>query len=1407
MQYGDLIGFLRNVGKDPSRLIFEDELTGIHNRRFLLGYFEHKVHWESGEDYPLSLLLIDVDGFKEINDTRGHDAGDQVLAWMAASLKAVAGEEGLPIRFGGDEFVLLLPESTSAEAREMADRVFQAVNDRPFRLRDEQEILPITLSIGIASAPEDATTSRRLFQAADTALYHAKRSGRNQAARAADIDLEKVFPKTALHSLETTGIAGREQELALVSGALADLSLGRSQFFILEGAPGMGKTTFLDAIRRSLTGNEAFSVAAVTGDVKEAYRSYYLTTRVLIALLNQREDNGADILDSLTEEEIGHLAHVLPQLAGEAPESADEGDSSRREGIFLTLARFLPKVADQRPLVLLIDDMHFADEATLFLIRVLMQTRGVALLVCGSSQESLRLGDEEEASPLERFHAAHHKELDIRNVNLQPMSEKDIGEYMQACFPNLKMPDSLVPELAGITQGNPLFMVEVIRKLVTDRKVNLVGQEWVIEVLEEGYLPRSLEEIVTEKITALDEEGRQILEQASTLGDDIPVSVLTGSSELEENKVLEFLDRAEALGLVRLDFQLNDEIMRFLGKQVLEISYGTIEKKRRQELHEHIGNYQEKLYQQQLLPSASLLAYHFKMSTNQKKARRYEKLQNAYSQTVFSAEEASAYTGDALGEEAEPDLPLEPDSIALIPKLLRTLVTAMRSIQLYPPESKVVSQSLLQVTDAIVEILSENERLHLAHAHGELLINGEELEVTDFKAIAKSFCDLLDRLELQGIVFRRGVTEPEISALLRPLGELRPETIGRGFWKSFVLEQRLEKIDLRQIRYSRVKGKGTGSLAQPAREEEELGPEDVAEIPRILRAILGAASSIRLYPLGSKTVTNSIEQFHTSLQGVLGRHTAFTLAGIDQSLVVNGTRVSGSEADALVASFLKLVGSVGLMSITFFSDLRRGELESFVGVLRELPSSGPEEEFWENFAEEKELVSIAFNQHQYALGITHGVLILGAEGAPSASGGVADAGEAAVTEVTAGEVEEGPEEPISGPWQELQETGKELLIKGDHEKVRQLLRQAFKDFRDQPVAGREKAVQACRNLLDSLMLALQHKFTVLAADSLLNALSVEEEPQVLEELAAVLSSMSGSAVQFGDHKTAIKIYLQIKVRRQDLEAEGGRVASALAEALETSLDPTTQKVLEDDLRSADPDRQENASRVLVSLGRVGIPLLIEVIKQEKDLRVRQVTASLLAEMDQEAAHQLKRALVTEVTVEQRFHILEVIDTVTRDVRDELTYCLGDMNPKIRRAAFRLFERLRDDDLIEVVLPFTRNEDTAVVKGTIRSLASLGSATAVAAIVTILDTTEEPELAVACCQALGQIQDPVGIDALAKTLSYRSFYFLGHRWDDQVRATAAMALRQTPNPRAAEVLSRYTNDSSPMVRQLARSGSR
>jgi HEAT repeat protein len=174
-----------------------------------------------------------------------------------------------------------------------------------------------------------------------------------------------------------------------------------------------------------------------------------------------------------------------------------------------------------------------------------------------------------------------------------------------------------------------------------------------------------------------------------------------------------------------------------------------------------------------------------------------------------------------------------------------------------------------------------------------------------------------------------------------------------------------------------------------------------------------------------------------------------------------------------------------------------------------------------------------------------------------------------------------------------------------------------------------------------------------------------------------------------------------------------------------------------------------------------------------------------------------------VPVEQRFRILEVIDTVTRDLRTELAYAFGDVSPRIRRAAFRLFERLNDVSLINLVIPLASDENLAIAKGAIRCLANLHSPKAALALISVLKETKEPKVAIPCCKALGQLGHPDAIDILADVLSKRKAPFFRKKWDTQVRTSAILALKQISHPRVAKLLSRYEDDTDVQVRLAAR----
>ncbi|MEJ2363428.1 MAG: GGDEF domain-containing protein [Deltaproteobacteria bacterium] len=177
MEYKDLLHFLQHVGTDPSRLIFEDELTGIYNRRFLLNYFRYKVPWDSLENRHLSLLMMDLDRFKEINDNYGHDAGDQVLIWVASLIKEVAGDQGLAIRYAGDEFIILLAETDAEQAEEISRRIRNSIYNTT--LDYQGRMIRASASLGMAVYPRDASEYRELIAAADREMYANKEVNRS----------------------------------------------------------------------------------------------------------------------------------------------------------------------------------------------------------------------------------------------------------------------------------------------------------------------------------------------------------------------------------------------------------------------------------------------------------------------------------------------------------------------------------------------------------------------------------------------------------------------------------------------------------------------------------------------------------------------------------------------------------------------------------------------------------------------------------------------------------------------------------------------------------------------------------------------------------------------------------------------------------------------------------------------------------------------------------------------------------------------------------------------------------------------------------------------------------------------------------------------------------------------------
>jgi two-component system cell cycle response regulator len=177
---------LRESLNKSVELAVVDPLTGLNNRHFLDAYMGKLIARAKRRNTPISMLITDIDKFMNVNDTHGHDAGDEILREFARRLRASVRGADLACRFGGEEFVVLMPDTTAEMAAQIAERLRAAIETSAFNLPGDTGQLELTTSVGVTNYDPEQDSSETLIKRADDALYKAKSDGRNRVVLQTD---------------------------------------------------------------------------------------------------------------------------------------------------------------------------------------------------------------------------------------------------------------------------------------------------------------------------------------------------------------------------------------------------------------------------------------------------------------------------------------------------------------------------------------------------------------------------------------------------------------------------------------------------------------------------------------------------------------------------------------------------------------------------------------------------------------------------------------------------------------------------------------------------------------------------------------------------------------------------------------------------------------------------------------------------------------------------------------------------------------------------------------------------------------------------------------------------------------------------------------------------------------------
>lgn len=1430
--------------RDPARLSFLDRLTQLYNWWFMARYLRERVGWLVAEGTPLSVIVLDLDDFRSVNESRGRLAGDVVLREVALLLHEGRRKGAYAIRYAGDEFFVFLEGTGRAEALAAAEAIRGRIAATPIVVAHSPAGVSVTASLGVAALPEDVHTASGLIEQARRALAHAKRLGKNRVSQ--DLDERLPTDKEALRQLHRARLLGRERELEVCRRLFEEAPAGRNTMVMIEGERGLGKSRFLSelpALARQaglsflqggcLPQNRAVPYRAITPWLQE----YFDRSPELVAPVTAR----------LAGPKLAALASLLPFL--EATRGRAEGVSApeRRRQIFHGLLDLLGLMSDPGALVVLLENIDWADEASLEVLLHLLSREEGRVVVCATATI-----DRPEDTPngpklrsladlLPYFQASPR----FHRLPLARLSPLQVGEMTTDLLKH-PAPTRFQQLLYQVSQGVPLLVEETLKGLIMRGALRHEEGAWSFEQVTPEDFPATADEAMARRLENLDPETLEVVSEASIIGADVDLPVLAEVLGQDPAETLDLVDHGRRLGLFETIDPLADPgEIRFSSTRLREVAYEGVEPVHRRQSHRKVAEVYERFAGPDVDEAIGPIAYHFERSDDAGKAGFYREKLRALRDWLFSSQEVEdtaplraggAGTGTgAAGTGTEPGgggvgagggreaatvkvripevtEPLDPGLIPLAAQFAKVLTLACKNMRVFPEGNQLVRDQVAATGEALSRLLERLEGVTLAEQRGALRINGQPVEGKALAALTQDLLRLFKDHGIHSVTFVRGMVEAEVEEAIRILSgppQGIPPDVGR--WEEALAARGLLHVGIFPAIYLAT------ALEATDRPEAEavLDDETIRLSAEVFRSLAGAVDNLRLYPPENELNQAIQERLAHQARALLGRIPSVTLALAEDSVVINGVRPNPKWFGITIPLLHKLMQEHALSSVTLRRGVSRADLELFLSHLAQPGADDPLQPLaLGRLLEERGITSIRVGTRLYAA--ARGSRTGGGRAGAGRGGGAGGAGPAA----EAGRARRPPTEEerlfeqvsrwldaqLGVPALPAEEFAGALESWMDSDRMdlaRQLLDRISGGLASPLDSVRQRAAAALHALLA-------------AAKGQARARVLERGLEPLE--AALLKESNPSAFQWEVRAGAVALRL---VLEQDELRAAGRLAEALGHgqaarpeqkkllpvataAVQALAQGGALEPLRQALRSEDDGRRARGQEILGALGEGALQFLAGIVREEEDERPRKAAAEVLRSSPGGGLSLLIPDLFPPAPPEASRRIVGVLDLLVPQPGPDFFPLLAHPDVLVRAEFAGVLLRLPRAATLRFLERALEEPHPDIEAGALECVRGLQGVELVEPLLKLVQRGTRPDVLKAACLCLAHLGDERAVRALVGLLERRPRLFgLVKGLPDTVRASAARALGEFALPEARRALRVALKDSSLAVRSTAR----